>query len=149
MIAILGSQSNARSVIHPQPSLLWLLHWHFQPLTSPQPFHTLVVHLPARIPQQCRDPAIAVTTILPGQLDHVSEQTLFVGTPNRQPSLRGSVLPQNTADPTLRHPHLVANVINAGPAARGAQKFPRAASVRMSLSKVRSDTARRNLSFSF
>lgn len=30
--------------------------------------------------------------------------------------LRGPMLTQNTADPSLRHPHLVADVINASPA---------------------------------
>ncbi len=59
------------------------------------------------------------------------------------------VLPQNTANPPFRHPDVTADVVDAGATTRGAQSFPRAASVRISLSNVRSDTARRNRSFFF
>jgi hypothetical protein len=48
--------------------------------------------LPACISQQGGNPAIAISTVLACQLDHISDQTVFVGTALRQPSLRGSVL---------------------------------------------------------
>ena len=35
MVAILWTQSDARPIVHPEPSFLWLFHWHFKPLTSP------------------------------------------------------------------------------------------------------------------
>ncbi len=43
---------------------------------------------------------------------------------------------------------LVPNVLDAGAAPRGAQQFPAAASLRISLSSVRSATARRRRAFS-
>src|SRR5690606_1809258 len=49
--------------------------------------------------------------------------------------LRGAMLPKHEAYPALRHAlrQNRANMVNAGTATRGAQKFPRAASVRISL----------------
>jgi hypothetical protein len=69
-----------------------LFHWHFKPLTSPKSFDTFVIYLPACISQQGGNPAIAISTVLACQLDHISDQTVFVGTALRQPPLRGSVL---------------------------------------------------------
>ena len=44
MIAILRTQTDARSIIQPEPPFLWLSHWHFKPLASPKTFDTLVIH---------------------------------------------------------------------------------------------------------
>ena len=142
-------RSNVPRGIQPEPPFLWLFHWYFQPLRSPQAFHRFVIHLLACISQQGSDPAIAISTVLARQFDHVLDQALFVSTPLWQPTLRGSVLAQYTADTTLRNFELTAHMIDAGPPARGAQKFPDAASFKISLSSVRSETARRRRSFSF
>jgi hypothetical protein len=48
------------------------------------------------------------------------------------------MLPKHAADPALRQSQLDSNVVDAGAAAGGAQKFPRAASARIILSRVRS-----------
>jgi len=53
-----------------------------------------------------------------------------------------------TGEP-LRDAELLPDVIDAGTAAGGAQKFPEAASRRISFSSVKSDTAFRSRSFSF
>ncbi|GAB5438436.1 MAG: hypothetical protein FalmKO_35610 [Falsiruegeria mediterranea] len=82
-------------------------------------------------------------------LDGGGDQPLFVWTANRYPPLCRSVLSQNTAGAAFRDIQLTTNAINAGSAASGAQKFPFAASAKISLSKVKSDTALRNRSFSF
>jgi hypothetical protein len=103
-------------MVHPEPSFLRLFHGHFQPLTPPQTFDTFVIHLPACIPQQSCNPTIAVSAILAGQLDHVGDQSILIISANRQTPLCGSMLPHNPANPPFRHPHLVANVINASPA---------------------------------
>ena len=116
MIVTLWAQPNARSVIQPKPSFLWLFHWNFQPLSSPQPFHPLVIHMPPGISQQRRDPTIAVSTILPGQLDHIRHQSLFVWAADRCFALCGSVLPHDAASYIQR----VANTINASTATSGA-----------------------------
>jgi hypothetical protein len=80
MVAVFWPQSYAGPVIQPKPSLFWLLHWHFQPLTSPQTLNALVIDLPAGISQQNCDSAVAVSTILTHQLDHVRHQAIFVCT---------------------------------------------------------------------
>jgi len=52
------------------------------------------------------------------------------------------------ADPAFGRLQLQSDVIDASAAPRGAQKFPFAASVRIILSSVRSETARRSRAFS-
>ena len=54
-----------------------------------------------------------------------------------------------TAGKALRDVELLCNVIDATTAAVAAQKFPDAASLRISFSSVRSDTAFHSRSFSF
>ena len=44
---------------------------------------------------QSRDPTVAVSTKLPGQLDHTGYQAPFVWAANWNLTLRGSMLPQN------------------------------------------------------
>lgn len=122
------------------PSLV--VHRHFQPLSPPKSFDPFVVHMPTRISQQRCDPTIAVSTIFPGQLDHVGHQTFFVRATNWHPPLRGSVLFQNAACATLRDIQLSTDTVNAGSTASGAQKFPFAASAKISLSSVRTSTCR-------
>jgi len=50
-------------------------------LTPPQPFNTLVIHMPAGISQQSRNPAITVSAILAGQFDHVRNQPILSAGP--------------------------------------------------------------------
>jgi hypothetical protein len=73
MIAVFRPQPNARPIIEPEPPLLWLFHWYFQPLSPPQPLHALVIHMPACISQQRRDPTVAISAILTGQLNHIRD----------------------------------------------------------------------------
>ena len=101
MIAAFRPQPNTRSVFQPEPPLLCLFHWHFQPLSPPQSLDALVVNLPTSISQQRRDPTIAVSTILPGQLDHVGHQPLFVWATDRCFALRGPMLSQDAAGSSL------------------------------------------------
>jgi len=83
------------------------------------------------------------------QLDHMSDQAFLVSTLLWQSTLRGSVLAQNATNPSLRHLELTTHKINAGTAARRAQKFPDATSFTINLSSGSSETARRRRSFSF
>jgi hypothetical protein len=69
-----------------------LFHWHFEPLAFPQTLDTLVIHLPACVSQQGCNPAIAISTVLTRQLDHISNQVFLVGTPLWQSPLCGPVL---------------------------------------------------------
>jgi len=59
------------------------------------------------------------------------------------------MLAQYPTRPTFRDAQIFADKLDTGTTAGGAQKFPLAASVRISLSNVRSDTAFLSRSFSF
>jgi hypothetical protein len=65
---------------------------YFEPLEPPQSFDPLVVDQPSGIAKQSCDPAIAVTTILAGQLDHVRDQAILVVTSPWGMTLRRAVL---------------------------------------------------------
>ena len=67
----------------------------------------------------------------------------------RYMSLCGSMLPQNSKSSTFRKFEVASNVIDASSSTSGAHKFPRAAPRKISLSSIRSDTARLKRTFSF
>ena len=96
---------------------------------------------------RCRSPFTS-DVALQGQLVR-RDQAILVFTATRDTALGRAVLPEHPAGPTLRDPEPVTDMIDVLEAARGAHKFPRAASVRICLSSVRSETARRSRSFSF
>ena len=154
-------EAHARSIVQPEPSLLSLLLWDLQPFTSPlaivlgpmadkgSPLNPLVVHVPASVVQQTRHHAITIAAIFVGQFYDIIGQPLFISPALQNLSLGRTVLPQGAAGTTLRHVQLLPYMIDALATTRRAQKFPLAASVNMSLSNVRSDTARRSRWFSF
>jgi hypothetical protein len=148
MIALLRAQPNTRPVGQPEPAALGLLRWDLQPLASPDTLDPLVVDYPARLPQQFGDLAIAVAAVLPGKLDSIGRETLLVVTTARDLALCRAMLPERRTGATLGDMQLRSDLLNAGTATRGASKFPRAASCRMSLSSVRSETALRSRLFS-
>jgi hypothetical protein len=90
---------------------------------------------------QSRDLAISVAAILLGKLDNIGCETVFVFTTTRDFALCRAVLPKRCTGATLGTVQLRSPLLNADSPTRAAQKFPRAASRRMSLSSVRSDTA--------
>ena len=63
--------------------------------------------------------------------------------------LRRAMLAQNLAGKALRNGELRHDMVDAAATAGRAQKFPEAASFRISFSSVSSDTALRSRSFSF
>lgn len=84
VVAIFRAQPDAGAVVQSQPPLPRLFRWYFKPLALPQSFYTLVVHVPSRISQKCRDPAITVATVLSCQLYHArSDRPLTHGKPKR------------------------------------------------------------------
>jgi hypothetical protein len=149
MPRILRPQPDARAIVQPEPAAFRLLLWHLQPLLAPDPLDTLAVHRPAGITQQGGHPAIAVATILLGERDDVVGEPLLVICPAWHLAMRRSMLPKHPAYPSLGDRQLTPQLINATPPPRGAQKFPRAASCKISLSSVRSEIARRSRAFSF
>ncbi len=149
MVRPLGAKTDTGSIRKPQPPALGLLGGNFQPLAPPDPFDPFVVDNSAggRSQKLC-DLPIAVAAILAGELNDVGGQPFFVISPRWNAALRRTVLSERAADPSLGHFQLGSNMVDAGAATRGAQKFPFAASARIILSKVRSETARRSRAFS-
>ena len=121
MIGPLGPQPDARSVIQPQACALGLPGGDLQPLASPDPFDPLVIDQPARIPQQRRDLAVAVTAVLPGKLDNVGGQLLFIFAAPRYPALRRAMLPESHTGTALGDRQCASDMLDAGAATRGAQ----------------------------
>src|SRR5204863_2169020 len=120
VVAALGSQPDAGSVIQPQACALGLPGGDLQPLASPDPFDPLVVDQPAGPPQQLGDLAIAVAAILPGQLDDVGGQPLFILTAPRHLTLRRAMLPERRTGPALGNRQRLSNMRDAGAPTRGA-----------------------------
>lgn len=149
MISILWPQADARSVVQPEPTFLRLLLLNLKPFPTPDPLDAFDIHRPAFALQQGRDPAVAVPAVLVGKPDDVRSQRLFVGSPARLLALRRSMLAENPARHAFRHAELRDDMVDALPAPGRAQKFPDAASLRISFSSVRSETALSSRSFSF
>ena len=106
--------------------------------------------MPAVSPKQGGDATIAVTAELFGESDDRFGQRFLALPAARLLALGRSMLTERLAGPAFRHAKTIDDPVNTRPAARRAQKFPLAASARISLSSVRSETAflRRRFSFS-
>ena len=73
-----------------------------------------------RRPQQLRDLAVTVATVLPGQFDDIGSQPLLVVTTVGRFTLRRAMLTERRAGTALRHLQFTLNVIDALTPARGA-----------------------------
>lgn len=106
--------------------------------------------MPAVSPEQGGDATIAVAAELFGEGDDRFGQRLLALPPTRLFALGRPMLTESLAGPAFRYAKPFNDPVNTRPAARRAQKFPLAASARISLSSVRSETAflRRKFSFS-
>lgn len=147
MVGPAWPETDAGSVVEPQPPSFRLLLGNLQPLAPPAPLRLLVVYLPARGFEEGRDPAILVAAILAGQLGDRLAQRPFVVPDDRNTPLRRTRLSQIPACPAFRKTKPLADIDHIAPAALGTQKFPSAASFRTSFSKVRSATTRRRRPF--
>ena len=98
-----------------------------------------MVHTPLFPLQQGRNPSIAVTTILGRQFHHPPNQPRLVARSLRLPPLSRARLTQHLTSPTLRQSftsYRSADVLDCLTPTRRAQKFPEAASLRISMSKA-------------
>ena len=120
MVGAFWPQTDARSVVEPEPPPFGLFCWDFQPLTTPDALNTLPVHHPPRCPQKRRDPAVSVAAILAGELDDVSCQSHFIVGRCRHPALRGPMLSQGPACPPLRYTQFGNNMVHTRTATCGA-----------------------------
>jgi hypothetical protein len=121
VIAMLGPQAEARAVRQPQTTAFWLLLGDLQPLAPPDPLDPLVVHQPARVPQQGCDLAVAVAAVSAGKLDDVGRQPLLVIAALRCLALCRAVLAERRAGATLGDANLTTNMLDAGTPTRRAQ----------------------------
>ena len=81
----LGPQTDARSVVEPEPAPFRLFGRNFQPLAPPDPFDPLVVDDPAcRRSQKLRDLPVAIAAILTGEFNDIGGQPFFVISPRRR-----------------------------------------------------------------
>jgi hypothetical protein len=120
VVAMLRPQPDARSVCEPEPSSFGLLPGDLQPLASPDPLDPLVVDEPACSAQQLGNLAVAVASVLPSKLDDVGAEPLLVVSTTRDLALRRAMLTKRRAGATLGYAQLPANMLDAGPATRGA-----------------------------
>ena len=148
VIAVFRAKTNTGAVVVPDPPPLGLLGRHFQPLTPPDPLDALVVDEPPGRLQQRADLAVAVAPVLLGQRHKIGRQRLFVVPAPRYLAVRRAMLSERPTGAALGNGHRPHNVLDTGAPARGAQKFPRDASCRISLSRVRSAIAFRSRWFS-
>jgi hypothetical protein len=122
VVGAFGSQPDAGPVRQPAPRAFGLLGWNLQPLAAPDPLDPLVVDHPAcGRAQQLGDLAVAVPAILPGELDDVGGELLLIVPAPRGLALRRAVLAERSAHTALGDLELVANVLDAGAATRGAR----------------------------
>ena len=120
MVGMLRPKPDAGVLIAPESPTPGLLVRNLQPLASPDPLDPLVVDQPAGPAQQLGDLAIAVAAILPGQVDGVGRQPLFIVTPLRDLALRRAMLAERRTGAALGDGQLASNMLDAGTATRGA-----------------------------
>jgi hypothetical protein len=92
-----------------------------EPLPFPDPLDPFVVDDPACLLEQPGNLAIAVAAVLPSQGDEIGGQPFFVGTAPRHLALRRAVLPERRTGAALGDMHNFFDLLDAGPAACGAQ----------------------------
>jgi len=120
VIAVLGPEADAGAVVEPEAAPLRLSGGDLQPRASPDPLDPLVIDEPPGPAQQLGDLAIAVAAILPGQLDEIGGQPLFVVTAPRDLTLRRAMLTEYRTGAALRDGQPPSNMLDAGAATRGA-----------------------------
>ena len=154
MMAPARSKPDTGTIIQPETTPLGLSRRHLQPFSPPDPRDPFGIHMPPLGTQQGRDPAIAVTAKLAGKVDNRFSERYFVIRHFGNMPLGRAGLTENPTGPTLGNTECLLNMVDVVPTTLNAkersraQKFPDAASFRISLSSVRSATAFLSLAFS-
>jgi hypothetical protein len=120
VIGSLWPQTDAGTVSTPQSPSLRLLVRNFQPLAPPNALDPSIADTPANLAQQGCNLAIAVTAILASQFDYICRQLLRISAAVRQLPLCRAMLPERRTGATLGNLQLIADVLNASTATRGA-----------------------------
>ena len=122
VVRVFGPQPEAGPVRQPEPATLGLLGWDLQPLAPPDPLDTFVVDHPARGgAQQPGDFAVAVAAVPAREFDDVGREPFLVVPAPRELALRRAMLAERGAGAALGDLKLVADVLDAGAATRGAR----------------------------
>src|SRR5664280_477313 len=148
VVTVLGPQTDAGTIVQPEAAALGLTLRHLEALGPPDALHALGVHLPAGHLQEAGDALVAVAAEGTRQADHGRDQGILVVAQLGTTALTGAMLAQRPAGPPFGDVQPLTDRGDALASPRGAQKFPRDASCRMSLSRVRSETALRSRAFS-
>src|SRR5580692_6323468 len=101
MVLVLRAQPYARSIVQPQPPARLLPLRNLQPFATPDALYSVLACLPAFSLQQRRDPSIAVTSILAGQLHDGPAECIFFFALRQVIALRAAWLVYQPARPTL------------------------------------------------
>ena len=143
MIAMLRSQSNAGTVVEPQPPSRLLPFGYFGPSTAPDPLDAITANLPAGFGKKRPDPTIAIASITRSQRDNRARQRIFISPDDGGVSLRPAWLADDPAGMTFRETVLLPNaLLDCLAAPLGAYKFPKATSLSTCFSSERSATRR-------
>jgi hypothetical protein len=148
MVAMLRPQTDARSVVEPEPAARPMLPGYFQPLMTPDPLDPITSDPPAGLDQQRCDPAIAVSSVLGRERDNRSRQRTLISPDDRGVSLCSAGLANDPAGLAFRETILLPNALYSLPAPLGAYKFPEATSLRTCFSSDKSATRRLSRTFS-
>ena len=148
MIAMLRSQSNAGTVVEPQPPSRLLPFGYFKPLTAPDPLDAITANLPAGFGKKRPDPTIAIASITRSQKDNRARQRIFISPDDGGVSLRPAWLADDPAGMTFRETVFLPNALDCLAAPLGAYKFPKATSLSTCFSSERSATRRFRRTFS-
>jgi len=120
MIGVFRPQPDAGPIGQPQTAPFGLFVRNLQPLTLPDPFDPSVTDQPAGLAQQGGNLAIAVATILAGQLDHIGGQSFGILSAPLHLALRRAMLSERRAGAALGDLQLHSDMLDAGAATRGA-----------------------------
>jgi hypothetical protein len=120
VIGAFRPQPDARSAGQPQAAAFGLPGRNLQPLASPDPLDPLVIDQPTSPAQQFGNLAIAVATVLPGQLDNVGAEPCFIVSAVRKLALRRAMLAKGGTGTPLGNRQRLANMLDADTATRGA-----------------------------
>jgi len=113
VVHVFCSQPDARPIIEPQTAFPGLFLRNLQPFTMPQAFNPLVIDMPTRITQQRCNTAVAISTILSGKFDHISDEALFIFSAPGHVALCSAMLTKYAAGPAFRDAQPATYLINA------------------------------------
>ena len=115
----LRPQSDAGSIVEPEPPPSGLLLRHLETLPPPDPLDHRQTDPPARLLQQAVDSTIAVSPVLLAKLDDVGGQELLASIVPQRLALGGAMLTDHRTGAPLGDPENLASLLDANTATGG------------------------------